>query len=523
VSGCSAPEAKEVRAATLPEVQFVTVRTLKEPAVVELPGSVVAVKAATLTAPVAGRVRAIAEEGAMLAPNAEAALLDPIGLPAQVEAAAAARDAAERRRASAQTGVQQAEIETNLTVATLEQSLRSAEAERDRRRAALRETQQQAQTEPARLRAQVEAAKAHVRQLKSGDREQRIQQLIAGLEVARKEQGVALTRLNRQQQLFQRGLVSEAEVEITRLDVQRTNANVIQREKELELSRQGQHPELIQEAEHQVEAAEEALRQSDGLKEAVAQRQAELAAAEAEVAKATRNLETARANRLAIAKAKQEAQASEAEARRFQVELSEAKSKMARASVRAPFAGQVVRRRVRPDETVVEGGPLLEIVDPRRLRFEASVSESDLSRVARGQRLAVSVSALPRPLSGRVVEVIQSAEAAKQAYTVKIDLDSIAGLRPGMVGTARFTLQPAEAHTRLPLACLRRHFPRENRAEVLVLEGGRPVVRPVQLAAAAGAVVTVKEGLREGDRVVVSETAELPLNGPLRTREVGAP
>src|SRR6185436_4374627 len=164
--------------------------------------------------------------------------------------------------------------------------------------------------------------------------EQRISQLEAGLLVSRKELSVAKTRLMRQQALFQRGLVSEAEVEIARLDVERGDANVVQRAKELELARQGQAPELIREAQHQVEAAEEALRQAEGLKEQVAQRQAELAAAEAEVTKARGNLANARTNRLAIAKAKQDEQASEAEARRFQVELAEAKSKMARASVR---------------------------------------------------------------------------------------------------------------------------------------------------------------------------------------------
>src|SRR5207249_1256789 len=151
-----------------------------------------------------------------------------------------------------------------------------------------------------------------------------------------------------------------------------------------------------------------------------------------------------------------------------------------------PFPGQVVRRRARPGETVLAGAPLLELVDPTRLRFEASASETDLPRLRPGERVQVVVPPVAPPLPGRIAEVIQAAEAARQAYTVRIDLDATTGLRPGMIGTARLALPAGTTALSLPFSCLRRHFPRENRAEVLVVEGDRLATRGVELAPEGG-------------------------------------
>jgi RND family efflux transporter MFP subunit len=496
---------------------------------------VVAVRAATLSAPSAGQVRTLADEGAQLPANGEAALLDATGLPEEVGAASAALVAAERHRASAETAVRQSREDSGANIATLEQTLKAAEAARDQRRAALAEARVQAATDPARLRAQLRAAEAHVRQLRSGEREQRIRQLEADLDVAQKERQVALSQFRRIQELRQRGLESDASVETARLTAQRARATESQRMEDLHLAHEGAHPEAIAEAEQQTEAARQSLAAAEGLAQQVAERKADLAAAEAEVTKARQNLERARASRLAVTHAEQEAQAAEAEARRSEAQLMDARRRLARSVVRAPFPGQVVRRRARPGETVLAGAPLLDLVDPTRLRFEASASETDLFRLRAGERVQVTVPPSTRPLPGRVAEVIQASEAARQAYAVRIDLDATAGLRPGMIGTARLLLPtgritPSGYPVPLPLTCLRRHFPRENRAEVLIVERDRLAARGVQLTPESGeraqggtGTVTVRSGLKDGDRVVVSDPGGLLPGSPVRAREVSFP
>jgi HlyD family secretion protein len=332
------------------------------------------------------------------------------------------------------------------------------------------------------------------------------------------------------QELRQRGLESEASVETARLTAQRARAAEGQRLEDLRLAHEGAHPEAIKEGEEQVEAARQSLAAAEGLAQQVSERKAELAAAEAEVTKARQNLDRARASRLAITRAEQDAEAAEAEARRSEAQLVDARRRLARSVVRAPFSGQVVRRRARPGETVLAGAPLLDLVDPTRLRFEASASETDLLRLRPGERVQVAVPPAARPLSGRVSEVIQASDAARQAYTVRIDLDTTPDLRPGMIGTARLALGAGVLPVSLPLSVLHRHFPRENRAEVLIAEGDRLAARSVELTPESGeraedgtGMVTVQSGLKRGDRVVVGGTGTLSPGTRVRVREVSSP
>jgi RND family efflux transporter MFP subunit len=517
--GCAPVRSEAVAAAGPPDVECVVVHSQRSPGAIELPGAVAAVRMITLTAPAAGHVRVLAEEGSQVPAGGEAAALDATGLPEQVDAARAALDAAHYRRAGARTAEQQSGDDRASTVAMLEQSLRVAEAQRDRAKALLAESRVSAAVEPARLQAQVRAAEAHVRQLRSGEREQRIRQLEAELDVKLAELTTAQTQMRRDQALYAQGYLAKSVLELGALSVRRARASHLQTAEELKLQREGAHPEAIAEAEGQSEAARQALRGADAFGQQVSQREADLVAAEAEVVKARGNLEVGRANRAPQVRARQEAAAMDADARRWQAQWTEVRERMARTTIRAPFAGQVVRRRVRPGETVNPGTPLLDLVDPRRLQFEAGAAETDVTRLRTGDPVEIRLLAVPGGIRGRVEEVILSSEPIKGAYRVRLSLVSTAGLRPGMVGTARVERAGAVAPPQLPLASLRRYFPREGRGEVLVAEGDRLALRPVRLGELVGARVSVTAGLHDGDRVVINPGGLAP-GGAARAREV---
>jgi RND family efflux transporter MFP subunit len=524
-AGCGPPApAPAVVAAPALEVEYVTVRPQRSTSIVELPGVVVPERSATLTAPMGGQIRTLAEEGARVATNAQVALLATPGLPEQLSAARAAVDAAERRRSGAETAVRQASTELDESVSVLEQTLKAVEAERNRRKELLAEAELQAEAEPERLRAQAQAAEARVRLLKSGERPQRIRQLQASLDVARAEAKVAAVQLQRTRSLFGQGYVSKRDVETAELTLQRARASELQHVEEVRLQSEGAHPEAIAEAEQQAEAARQALKNAGGLKLQVSQRRAELAGADADVAKAVQNLSHARTNHLAITRARDEAAATGADARRSSMEMAEAKERLAQSTVRAPFAGQVVQRRARPGETVVAGAPLLEVVDAGRLAFEATVTDADIARVRLGAAVPVVVASVsPRPLPGRVREIIGTSDPVKRTYRVKIELLSAAQLRPGMIGVARLPSPGASPGLRLPVAALRHHVPSEHRGEVWVLEGDHPVIREVQLGTQGATHVVIASGVRSGERVVVSDPAAVDLSRPVRAREVTSP
>src|SRR5207302_1017334 len=135
------------------------------------------------------------------------------------------------------------------------------------------------------------------------------------------------------------------------------------------------------------------------------------------------------------------------EVRRRQAEFADARERLARTTVRAPFAGQVTRRHARPGERVSPGSSLIDLVDLSRLRFEATALETQVAHLRRGQRVEVVVPAVSaHALPGRIAGLIAASEPTKQAYTVQVELELTsgsgppAGLHPGMSGTARFVL-----------------------------------------------------------------------------------
>ncbi|WP_428265669.1 HlyD family secretion protein [Haliangium sp.] len=92
-----------------------------------------------------------------------------------------------------------------------------------------------------------------------------------------------------------------------------------------------------------------------------------------------------------------------AEARRDQ-----ARATLARLTVRAPTAGEILQLKVRPGEYYQPGGaePLLLLGDTRTLRVRVDVDERDLAALALGAEAHVTARAHPaRHFSGRVVEI----------------------------------------------------------------------------------------------------------------------
>src|SRR5947199_33471 len=126
----------------------------------------------------------------------------------------------------------------------------------------------------------------------------RSRQWEAQCQVAQAELRTAQQQWKRQQGLFGQGYISRSELEIAQLTVERARANEVTQNEELRLAREGAHPEAIKEAEQQAEAARQALHAGDAQPEVVAERKAELTAAEAEATRAAKALDAARGNGL---------------------------------------------------------------------------------------------------------------------------------------------------------------------------------------------------------------------------------
>jgi RND family efflux transporter MFP subunit len=254
------------------------------------------------------------------------------------------------------------------------------------------------------------------------------------------------------------------------------------------------------EAENAVAAAEAALSIAKSThervsvlhaKEAISQQ--ELDEAQARLRAATAQAEMARA-RLRMSGSR----ISQAKA-----EMGEAQATLDYARIVAPFAGQVIERRVEPGTLASPGMPLLVLEQEGRVLVEAPVEESRASSVTLGDDVSVDIDALGRPVSGKVGEIVPTVDVASRAFLVKVNLPAdLPGLRPGMFARVSFKVG-RKAPLVVPTSAITRSGALDR---LFVAERDRLRLRLVTLGETQGAWTEVLSGLSAGERVATSPT-----------------
>jgi RND family efflux transporter MFP subunit len=174
--------------------------------------------------------------------------------------------------------------------------------------------------------------------------------------------------------------------------------------------------------------------------------EADLARASAEVENARAQLDRMETLYRQDAVSKQEM---ENATRAYRVAEASRKAALAQLSytvVKAPFDGVITERMVEAGELASPGQPLLRMENPRQLRLEATVAESDLRSVSRGDKIPVIIDALEgRTLAGVVARILPAGDPQTHTFTVRVDLPPAPGLKTGMFG--RFQLDKGTSKT----------------------------------------------------------------------------
>ena len=177
----------------------------------------------------------------------------------------------------------------------------------------------------------------------------------------------------------------------------------------------------------------------------------------------------------------------------------------------APFEGIVTRKLADVGDLAAPGKPILEMEDPRALRFEADVPEALIGSVKLGAKLPVRVSAAVAPIEGTVVEMAPVADAASRTFLVRLDLPTAEGTRSGQFG--RVWVATGESRTiRVPGAAL---ITRGQIEAVFVAEKQHAQLRLVRTGKRADGEVEVLSGLNSGESVVIEGAEQLRDGQPI--------
>ena len=213
-----------------------------------------------------------------------------------------------------------------------------------------------------------------------------------------------------------------------------------------------------------------------------------------------------------------------AKARRAQIDarMSQAEQEIRAAAITrdyarivAPFDGVVTAKSVEAGNLATPGAPLLTIEQSGSYRLESAVDESKVGSVKLGQTVEVTLDAVTRKVIARVAEIVPSVDAGSRAYTVKLDLPSIAEVRTGMFGRACFP-QGSRTVLSVPAAAV---VERGQLQQVFVVESGSARVRLVTLGQRGQSSAEVLSGLSQGEKVVAPVPAGLADGAAVEVRQ----
>ncbi len=224
-------------------------------------------------------------------------------------------------------------------------------------------------------------------------------------------------------------------------------------------------------------------------------------------------------------------------------------------NVRSPIPGVVTERKIEPGDLAVNRAHLFTIAQTDTLRARVRVSELDLPLIRKGQGARVELDAhRGRVFSGRLSRIFPHVDPSARQLIVEVDLENPnALLRPGLLARVRFDPLLGRSAINLPLHAVAWDGDLRTRAgSVFVVEsirreergggggrggaGGGPragvaeanargagraprfmvVRREVRLGEMIDGRIEILQGLRVGERVVVSATNRLRDGRPIR-------
>lgn len=182
--------------------------------------------------------------------------------------------------------------------------------------------------------------------------------------------------------------------------------------------------------------------------------------------------------------------------------LRQARARVARSVIRAPFAGTVGLVGVSQGEVAPPGSPVLRLVQLDPVKVTLSVPDVDVVALEAGLAVDVTTAAMGETLTGVIAHVSPVADTNTRAFPVEVRVDNPGGkLLPGMVTRVTVEREISEGAMIIPQDWL---VTRLTDYGLYVEQDGKAAWRPVVLGAVVHGTVVVREGLSPGDRVIIT-------------------
>ena len=173
------------------------------------------------------------------------------------------------------------------------------------------------------------------------------------------------------------------------------------------------------------------------------------------------------------------------------------------ANVKAPIDGVIASRSIKPGNFVQINTPIFRIVDIDQLEATLNVPERELATLKAGLPVELQVDALAgKTFTGIVDRVSPVVDAGSGTFRVIAAFNNASGqLQPGMFGRLRIDYDRRANALAIPRAAL---IEDDTKPSVFVVRDGKAQRVALTVGHVEGGWVEVREGLKEGEQVVVA-------------------
>lgn len=200
----------------------------------------------------------------------------------------------------------------------------------------------------------------------------------------------------------------------------------------------------------------------------------------------------------------QDTAALEAELATVTADLARAELTLRKTEIKSPVAGAIAARSAELGAMAgASPQPMFTIIRDGILELQADISESDLLRLAVGQKAQLTVVGASAPLTGSLRLVEPTVNAATRLGRVRIAFDDSAAVRAGMFVEAAILVVERESLA-VPVSAIGRF---DGSATVMVITDGEAKRRPVKTGIREGGWIEITEGLTEGELIVTKAGA----------------
>jgi membrane fusion protein (multidrug efflux system) len=192
-------------------------------------------------------------------------------------------------------------------------------------------------------------------------------------------------------------------------------------------------------------------------------------------------------------------------------------------TVRSPIPGIVAEKNISITKGayITPGSPIARIVDSSYYTLSISVGERQVGLIQKGQKAIISIpAATDRNIEGTVTAVAGGSNQQTGSFSVVISWKNELGetVKSGMSAYTEINVAAENREIIIPLFSL---LKKDDGDYVYISEEGKAVLKKIVTGNWFGERIEVKDGIKEGDLIIITRLSTLVPGKPVRIRNVG--